>query len=105
MYHKASATGTESYRLIDGDKTIYRYPMSYVVHFLSMLTQAEQDSVPNSLDRISTLYNMACAKAAPLGGRRHHVSSFGGGIAWLVDDIDPEQIFDLMPAKGATVAA
>jgi len=55
----------------------------YAVHFLCLLTDEEKDSVPNSLDRVPTLYRMALNKASDVGGRKYHNQSFGGGVEFI----------------------
>jgi len=55
-------------------------PGGFVFHFLSIISDEESNSVPNSLDRVPTLYRMALNKAYEVGGEKYHNKSFGGGI-------------------------
>jgi hypothetical protein len=59
-----------------------------VVHFLSVLTDEEKNSVDRTkLTFVSRLYSLALQKTEPHGGRRYHNESFGGGISFPDDAI------------------
>jgi|APGre2960657404_1045060.scaffolds.fasta_scaffold01666_21 hypothetical protein len=49
----------------------------YVVHFLSLLTEEES----NSLD-VFEKYNHALSKARKIGGKKFHNKQFGGGVVF-----------------------
>lgn len=49
----------------------------YVVHFLNLLTDSEQESLS-----IDSRYNFAVKRANKIGGRKYHTKSYGGGIVF-----------------------
>lgn len=53
-----------------------------VVHFFALLTVSECDNVPDNVDRITYLYDLALNKAKKIGGRKYHTKTFGGGIVF-----------------------
>ena len=76
----------------------HRKPEAYssgspVYHFLALITVAESESEPNTLDRIHNLYGLAQRKAAPFGGERFHNRSFGGGVRFQSEE-DAERFFE-----------
>lgn len=53
----------------------------YVIHFLEILSQEEQNKFMG-LSAVSSMYNLALAKAKAIGGRKHSTKAFGGGIVF-----------------------
>lgn len=56
----------------------------YVCHFLSLLTDDENERLKNqySFGGISERYAFALEKAKAIGGRKFHNKQFGGGIVF-----------------------
>lgn len=63
----------------------------YVVHFLALLTDAEQDEIRGKakpLKAISDMYAYAVTKANEIGGKKYQGKDFGGGIVFQSYNID-----------------
>lgn len=60
---------------------IYGNPR-YVVHFMSLLSDKDWDSLPQGLSQISDGYALAIKKAKKIGGSKYRGKDFGGGIVF-----------------------
>lgn len=60
---------------------IYGNPR-YVVHFMSLLSDKDWDSLPQGLSQISDGYALAIKKAKKIGGKAYRGKDFGGGIVF-----------------------
>jgi len=54
----------------------------FVIHFLGILTQKEQDKFKSGVKKASEMYNYAIEKAKPFGGKKYHTKDYGGGIVF-----------------------
>lgn len=66
----------------------------YVCHFLSVLSDKDNESVKGKGDykkgvsELDLRYNIALKKAKQLGGKKYHNKSYGGGIVFQSYNID-----------------
>jgi hypothetical protein len=57
----------------------------YVIHFLDLLTDKEQDEIKANarpFQFINDMYNEAINKAKTIGGKKYRGKDFGGGIVF-----------------------
>ena len=57
----------------------------YVIHFLDLLTNKEQDEIKSNarpFEFINDMYNEAVFKARKIGGKKYRGKDFGGGIVF-----------------------
>ena len=57
----------------------------YVCHFLSLNTREELDG-----PYLSNKYDLACARAKAIGGKRFHNKQYGGGIVFQSYSLDAD---------------
>lgn len=73
----------------------------YVFHFLSFLTDSEQESIRSKARPfrvISDMYDVAIDKARAIGGKKYRGKDFGGGIVFQSYNIE----FTIKQIQGLT---
>jgi hypothetical protein len=60
----------------------------YVVHFMSLLSDKDWDSLPQGLSQMTDGYALAIKKAKKIGGSKYRGKDFGGGIVFQSFNIE-----------------
>ena len=54
----------------------------FVVHFLDLVTESDREQAPNTLERVSWLFNRVLNRCKPYGGTKYRGKDTPGGIVF-----------------------